>query len=64
MAIAENLKEYRKKRNMSQIELAKQSGVSQAQISYIEAGHKINPGIVTIKKLADALDVTMDQIIE
>lgn len=64
MAIPENLKEFRKKRNMSQMELSRQSGVSQAEISYIESGHKMNPGIVTIKKLADALKVSVDNIIE
>jgi transcriptional regulator with XRE-family HTH domain len=64
VAIAENLKHHRKENEMSQVELAKQSGVSQAQISAIENGNKPNPGVVTIKKLADALSVGVEELIK
>lgn len=64
VAIAENLKHHRKINKFSQMELSEQSGVSQAQISAIEIGNKPNPGIVTIKKLADALNVSVDELIK
>lgn len=64
MAIAENLKQQRKDQKMSQVELAQASGVSQAQISHIESGLKKNPGVITIKKLADALNVSVEKLIQ
>jgi transcriptional regulator with XRE-family HTH domain len=64
VAIAENLKQHRTENNMSQVELSKQSGVSQAQISAIENGNKPNPGVVTIKKLADALSIGVEELIK
>lgn len=64
MAIADNLKQHRTGQGMSQTELAKQSGVSQAQISHIETGEKKNPGVITIKKLADALQITVEELIK
>lgn len=64
VAIAENLKHHRIKRKLSQTELAEISGVSQAQISNIENGNKLNPGVVTIKKLADSLKVSVDKLIK
>ncbi|UYL93907.1 XRE family transcriptional regulator [Geobacillus phage vB_GthS_PK2.1] len=64
MSIAENLKHHRMAKNWSQQELAEISGVSQAQISYIENGKKKNPGVITLKKLADALGVSVEELIE
>jgi transcriptional regulator with XRE-family HTH domain len=64
VAIAENLKHHRKWKELSQMELAERSGVSQAQISAIEGGHKPNPGVITIKKLADALDIPVAELIK
>lgn len=64
VSIAENLKHHRMAKNWSQQELAEISGVSQAQISYIENGKKKNPGVITLKKLADALGVSVEELIE
>jgi transcriptional regulator with XRE-family HTH domain len=64
VAIAENLKQHRKNLKWSQKELADHAGISQAQISHIESGERTNPGVVTIKKLADALGVSVEQIIK
>lgn len=64
MAIAENLKHHRLKLGMSQMELSKDSGVSQAQISHIENGEKKNPGVITMMKLADALDISVEELIK
>lgn len=64
MAIAENLKQHRKDRDWSQIELSEKSGVTQAQISQIESGARLNPGVITVKKLADALHITVAELIK
>jgi transcriptional regulator with XRE-family HTH domain len=64
MTIAKNIKHQRELKNWSQQELAKQSGVSQSMISHIERGDKPNPGVVTVQKIADALDVSIMDLIK
>lgn len=49
-------------RNLSQSELARLSGVSQGYLSAIEAGNSI-PSIIVAKKIADVLNVRIDQMI-
>ena len=51
-----------KLRKMSQNELAKISGLTPAAISQI-INKKRNPTAKTLKKIADALEVTMDSIL-
>lgn len=57
-AISERVKYLRDLRKLSQTELAKLSGVSQATVAQIESGRK-DPSVTTLKKLAKALDVTI-----
>lgn len=56
------LKVYRELRGFSQVSLAKNSGVNRVQISDIEAGRS-RGSIDTMRKLAIALDVTIDDIV-
>jgi transcriptional regulator with XRE-family HTH domain len=58
LAISERLKYLRNLRQLSQAELARTSGVSQATVAQIESGRK-DPSVTTLKKLASALDVTI-----
>ena len=60
------LKEKREAVGMSQSELANASGVSVRMIQHYEQGAKdINKAAaITVKKLADALNVKMEEIIE
>jgi transcriptional regulator with XRE-family HTH domain len=51
------LKEWRIFRGLSVRVLVKNSGVSLASIVRIEGGHRPNPGILTLDKLAVALDI-------
>jgi len=54
-----NIQYYRKLRKMSQENLSEKSGISIAVIGRIEAANiSSNPTMVTIFKIADALDVT------
>lgn len=46
------------RRHLTQIQLAKMSGVSQSTIAQIESGRK-DPSISTLRKIAEALDVHM-----
>lgn len=56
------LKEVRKAKKMTQEELAEKSGISRGTIVAIENGSARTTTIKTLLKLADALDVTIDQI--
>ena len=53
---------YREWRGFSKMGLAKTSGVNRVQITNIESG-KSNGSIDTLKKLADALFVPMDDLV-
>lgn len=56
------LRVWRDYRGMTQDALAGASGVNRVQIANIEAGTK-NGSVETLKKLADALGVTVDDLI-
>lgn len=58
-----NLQDIRKRRMLTQAELAAASGVSQQVISKIETRESINPGALTLYKLAQALRCTVDDLI-
>ena len=58
------VEEYRKKRKLTQAQLAKISGVPQPMISMIESKSVPNPTIGTIYKLATAMKCTTDDLIE
>jgi transcriptional regulator with XRE-family HTH domain len=49
-----------KEQNLTQNGLAYKSGVSQATIKSILNGESKNPGIVTIKKLCDGLEIPIN----
>ena len=55
------LREIRKARNLTQMQLAGRSGVCQWTISRIEH-HKRMPGLPIAHRLAKALDVSMEEI--
>lgn len=58
----ERLRELRKKRSMTQVELAERSGVPQNHISTIERGAKL-PTIGTLIRLAAALQCKVTALV-
>jgi transcriptional regulator with XRE-family HTH domain len=58
--IGENIKKYRKKIGISQDILSKKANLAFHTIAKIEAGATPNPTIDTVKKIADALGVSLD----
>ena len=64
MAVKILVESYRKKRKLTQAQLAKLSGVPQPMISMIESKAVPNPTIGTIYRLAVALKCTTDDLIE
>ncbi len=59
----QTLKRIRTKKKMSQGDIARALEVHRAYISGIESG-KRNPTLATIKKLADALKVSADELLK
>lgn len=59
-----NLKRIRKSRMMTMKELEKISGVTQATISCVETGSVQQVRLGTLKSLADALEVTADDLLK
>jgi transcriptional regulator with XRE-family HTH domain len=58
------IKKLRQARDLTQEQLAKRAGISQAYLSQLEAGEKKYPSLPTLKKLAKALDVTVVELLE
>lgn len=59
---AELLVYYRSKADLSQEDLANKSGVSKIQIARYETGKGSAPRLRTVMKLADALDISIDDL--
>jgi transcriptional regulator with XRE-family HTH domain len=62
MPIGDRLKELRKAHPMTQQALATAAGLSMSVIIHIEAGRIPNPRLDTLRKLAKALGVTLDEL--
>lgn len=57
------LREARLKKKMSQGDIAKKLGVHRSYISGLEHG-KDNPSLLTINKMAEAIDVTPKELVK
>jgi len=62
--LSENVKKIRKQRELSQDKLAKLAGITLTTLVKIEAGANDNPTLKTLKSLANALEVTVNDLIE
>ena len=62
--IGDNIRKYRKKLGISQDILSKRANLAFHTIAKIEAGSTPDPRIETVKKIADALGVTLDDLIK
>ncbi|MFZ6015263.1 MAG: helix-turn-helix domain-containing protein [Patescibacteria group bacterium] len=62
--IGENIKKYRNKLGISQDQLSKKADLAFHTIAKIEAGSTPNPTIDTVKKIADALGVSLDVLMK
>lgn len=61
--IAKNIKKYRNERGFSQEGLAQAAGITYSSLSKIEAGYVPDPRVMTVKKIAIALEVTVDDLL-
>jgi transcriptional regulator with XRE-family HTH domain len=62
--IGENIKKYRQKLGISQDILSKRANLAFHTIAKIEAGSTPDPRIETVKKIADALGVSLDDLLK
>jgi len=61
--ISKTVKRFREKMGLSQEKLARLADVSNNTIINIEAGKQDNPTIDTLKKVAKALNVSVEELI-
>ena len=61
--LGKNIKKFRKKMNLSQEGLAQKAGITWSSIVKIETGAQDNPTIKTLIKIADALNVSLDELV-
>lgn len=63
MDFGQRLHHERRRMDYSQQELADRSGTTQQYISQLESGER-NPSLVTVRRIADALDVGVAELME
>ncbi|OGG41082.1 hypothetical protein A2118_02745 [Candidatus Kaiserbacteria bacterium GWA2_50_9] len=61
--IANNVRKARKKTGLSQDKLAREAGVAYNTVVKIESGENKNPTIETLRSIAMALKISVDQLI-
>lgn len=61
--LSKNLKKLREKKGLSQDRLAKLADIANNTIIKIEQGENINPRLDTLKKIAKALEVSIDELV-
>jgi transcriptional regulator with XRE-family HTH domain len=62
-SLADRLEQLRKAAGLNQQELADKAGLSMSVVSQIERGKKLDPRVSTIEALADALGVSVDELL-
>lgn len=58
------LRRLREAKGWTQVDLAKKARVTQALISQLEAGKKASPSVVPLLRIARALGVTVEELVE
>lgn len=58
------LAQLRKERGLTQLELAIRTGMTPQTVASIEVGRHKNPRVETVRALADALGVTVDEFLD
>ena len=57
------IQRLRKAKGLSQRQLAAKAKVTQGYIAQLETGHKMNPSLPTLRKLAKALGVPVTELL-
>ena len=62
--LANNIKKLREAKELSQEKLARLADVANNTLIKMESGENQNPTLDTLKKVAKALDVSVDELIQ
>ena len=62
--LAGNIKKHRKAKGWTQQELATKASIPLSILAKIEQGFSNNPTIQTVLKIADALNITLNDLVE
>ena len=62
--IGKNIRKLRKEKGLSQEKLARSADISLNTLTKLESGFATKPTIQTVKKIADALAVPIDKLVE
>lgn len=63
MILSSNIKKLRKQKKLSQDNLARLADIPYNTLIKIESGRSNNPTFETLSKLADALGVSLDELV-
>lgn len=61
--LAENIKKHRKKLGLTQEALARKADISYNTIIKLESKGILDPRMETLKRLASALEITIDELV-
>ncbi|MCL0083123.1 helix-turn-helix domain-containing protein [Thermodesulfovibrionales bacterium] len=61
--LTRNIKKYREKLGLSQDQLARKAGIPYSTYIKIEAGYTLNPSIQAVVNIAQALCVSIDDLL-
>lgn len=61
--LAENIRKYRNSFNLTQEALARKANISYNTIIKLESGGITDPRMETLKKLATALEISIDKLV-
>jgi len=64
VSLAKNIKRERQKLNLSQDKLSKLAGITLHALTKIEGGVTLDPRIETVKHIADALGISIDDLLK
>ena len=62
--MGQNIRNFRKKKGLSQEKLARAADISLNTLTKLESGFATKPTIQTVAKIAKALDVSVDELIK
>ena len=62
--LADRIKHYRSKTGLTQEQLAQKAGITCSALTKIEAGKHLDPRVGTVRKIAIALEVTIDDLVQ
>ena len=57
------IRELRGAKGLTQVQFAKRAKVTRGYLAQLEAGHKLNPSLPTLRKLAKALGVPVTELL-